>query len=149
MNVLLLERIQNLGELGDEVSVKNGYARNFLIPRHKALRATPENREIFEQRRQDYEKAAIRKLEDAERRAAELDGQTLVILARVAEEDRLYGSVGALEISKEITRMGIPVHKSEVQLPDGPIRLVGEYSIKINVHADLTVSISLLVQGAA
>lgn len=146
MRVLLLDRIANLGDLGDEVDVKNGFARNYLIPQKLAWRATSESREHFEQLREELKQKAIEKLEGAERRAAQLDDQTITILMRVAESERLYGSVGSLEICKALELQGIEVHKSEVRMPDGVIRTTGEYEIEIQVHPEVTRTITVIVQ---
>ena len=146
MNILLLERIKGLGDLGDEVSVRPGYARNFLLPKGKALRATDANRERFVAEREQLEAAAIEKLQGAEKRAAQLDDLTISILARVAEGDRLYGSVGALEIARTLTELGIDTHRNEVQLPTGALREIGEYEIEVQVHADIKRTITVLIQ---
>lgn len=145
MQVLLLEKVQNLGDLGDEVSVKNGYARNYLLPQRKALRATDENREVFESRRKDLEAAALEKLQGAERRAAQLEDFNVTILARAGDGNRLYGSVGIMEIARTLNELGIEVHKSEVLLNE-PIRELGEYEVNIQVHADIVKTITVYVQ---
>ena len=145
MQVLLLEKVQNLGDLGDEVSVKNGYARNYLLPQRKALRATDENREVFESRRKDLEAAALEKLQGAERRAAQLEDFNVTILARAGDGSRLYGSVGIMEIARTLNELGIEVHKSEVLLNE-PIRELGEYEVNIQVHADIIKTITVYVQ---
>lgn len=145
MQVLLLEKVQNLGDLGDEVSVKNGYARNYLLPQRKALRATDENREVFEARRKDLEAAALEKLQGAERRAAQLEDFNVTILARAGDGSRLYGSVGIMEIARTLNELGIEVHKSEVLLNE-PIRELGEYEVNIQVHADIIKTITVYVQ---
>lgn len=145
MQVLLLEKVQNLGDLGDEVTVKNGYARNYLLPQRKALRATDENREVFESRRKDLEAAALEKLQGAERRAAQLEDFNVTILARAGDGNRLYGSVGILEIARTLNELGIEVHKSEVLLTE-PIRELGEYEVNIQVHADILKTITVYVQ---
>ena len=145
MQVLLLEKVQNLGDLGDEVSVRNGYARNYLLPQRKALRATDENREVFESRRKDLEAAALEKLQGAERRAAQLEDFNVTILARAGDGNRLYGSVGIMEIARTLNELGIEVHKSEVLLNE-PIRELGEYEVNIQVHADIVKTITVYVQ---
>ena len=145
MQVLLLEKVQNLGDLGDEVVVKSGYARNFLLPQRKALRATDENRKVFESRRQELETQAIEKLQGAERRAAQLDDFSVTILTRTSDGTRLYGSVGTVEIAKELGELGIDVHKSEIILSEH-IREVGEYQVNIQVHADIVKTITVFIQ---
>ena len=146
MKVLLLDRIANLGDLGDEVNVKNGYARNFLIPHRLAWRATDENRVHFEKLREELKQKAIEKLEGAEKRAAQLEDKTLTILMRVAESDRLYGSVGPNEVVSELASDGIEIHKSEVRMPEGVIRNTGEFEIEIQVHPEVSRTITLIVQ---
>ncbi|MCY3628239.1 MAG: 50S ribosomal protein L9 [Gammaproteobacteria bacterium] len=148
MNVLLLERVANLGDLGDEVKVKNGFARNYLIPRGLALKATPDNRKIFEDREAELREKAIAKLQGAEQRAAQLTDLTLTILQRSLGEGRLYGSVGPLEISKELVNLGIEVHKSEIRMPSGVIRETGEYDIDIHIHADVSRTIHVIVEAS-
>lgn len=145
MNVILLERVTNIGDLGQEVTVKNGFARNYLIPTGKAVRATQENRAVFEGRRAELEKAANAKLTDAHERAAKLVDQRVTIVARASEEGRLYGSVGPTEISRALTDAVLPVAKSEVRMPDGVIRDVGEFEVDVQFHADVTQVIGVEV----
>jgi len=145
MNVILLERVTNVGDLGEEVSVRNGYARNYLIPTGKAVRATQENRRVFEDRRAELEKAANAKLTDAHERAQRLVDQRVTIVARASEEGRLYGSVGTQEIARALTEAVLPVAKSEVRMPDGVIRAIGEYDVDIQFHADVVQSIEVEV----
>ena len=146
MKVLLLDRIANLGDLGEEVSVKNGFARNYLLPQKLALRSTDENRKRFEEMREELQRRVIERLEGAERRAAQLDDKTLTILMRVAEGGRLYGSVGPVEVSNELAKQGIEIHKSEVRMPHGVIREVGEYEVQIHIHAEVMRTITEFVQ---
>lgn len=148
MNVILLERISSLGDLGEEVSVRNGYARNFLIPAGKAVRANEENRQVFEQRRAELEKAANARLTDARDRAAALADRELTIVARASEEGRLYGSVGTNEITSALADLGIMVNRAEVRMPDGAIRSVGEYDVDIQLHADVieTVHVEVIAE---
>ena len=145
MNVILLERIGKLGTLGDEVSVKNGYARNFLIPTGRAVRVTPENRAAFEARRAELEAAAGEKLAAAETRAAALEGVSATLMVRASEEGRLFGSVGTVEISKALTDQGNEVTKAEVSLPEGTIRQVGEYEVEIQLHPGVTATVGINV----
>ncbi len=146
MKVLLLDRIARLGDLGDEVNVKNGYARNYLLPQKLALRATDENRQRFEQLRDELQQRVIARLEGAERRAAQLDDLTLTILMRVADGGRLYGSVGPVEISNALAELNVEIHKSEIRMPFGVIREVGEYDVQIHIHAEIIRSITVFVQ---
>ena len=137
MNIILLERISNLGDLGEEVVVRNGYARNHLIPVGKAVRATRENREVFEARRAELEKVANAKLTDAGARAAKLADQRVTIVVRASEEGKLYGSVGTAEIAAALTEAVLPVAKNEVRMPDGVIRSIGEHEVNVHLHADV------------
>ena len=145
MNIILLERVSNLGDLGQEVAVRNGYARNFLIPTGKAVRATAGNRALFEARRAELQQAANAKLTDANERAAALADQRVTIVARASEEGKLYGSVGTADIAEALTQAVLPVAKSEVRMPEGVIRTVGEHAVDIHLHADLTQSVHIEV----
>ena len=146
MKVLLLDRIANLGDLGDEVTVKNGFARNYLIPNKLAWRVTEENRKHFEQIREELHQKVLEKLEGAERRAEQLQDKTLTILMRVADGGRLYGSVGPVEVSEALASQGIEVHKSEVRMPHGVIRELGEYEVDIHIHAEVIRTITVFVE---
>lgn len=145
MNVILLERINNLGDLGDEVSVKAGFARNFLIPQGRAVQANEANRSVFEGRRAELEAAANEKLGAAQARAARLEEYTLTIVARVGDEGKLYGSVGTQDIASAMVAEGHDIARSEVRMPEGVIRQAGEYEIGLQFHSDVTVSISVSV----
>ncbi len=145
MNVILLERIGNLGDLGEEVAVRPGFARNFLIPQGKAVRASAENRAVFEGRRAELERMADERLGEARERAAKLEGMSVTIVVRAGEEGKLYGSVGTGDIADAITAKGVEVEKSEVRLPEGTIRAVGEYEIDLQFHSDVLVAIQLAV----
>ena len=145
MNIILLERVTNVGDLGQEVSVKNGYARNYLIPTGMAVRATADNRKVFENRRGDLEVAANAKLTDANERAGKLVDQRVTIVARASEEGRLYGSVGTQEIARALTDAVLPVAKSEIRMPEGILRAVGEYVVDVQFHADVTQAIRVEV----
>ena len=123
MNVILMERVTNLGDLGDEVVVRNGYARNFLLPQGKAVRATEENREVFEAQRSELEASAVERLSEAEQRAHRLEDCSVTIVVRTGEEGKLYGSVGTVEIAQALSDMGIEVRKSEVIMSEGAIRI--------------------------
>ena len=145
MHVILLEKIGNLGELGDEVKVKSGFARNFLIPRGKAARATDENRSVFESRRAELEKAANEQLGEASTRAAKLTGVAVTIAVKTGEEGRLYGSVGTQDIVDALLRDGHEVAKREVRLPEGVIRMIGDYEIGLHLHSDLDVTVQVSI----
>jgi large subunit ribosomal protein L9 len=137
MNIILLERVANLGDLGDEIAVKAGYARNFLIPQGKAARATDENRVVFEARRTELEQAALQLMGEAERRAVQLVDASVTVVAKSGEEGKLYGSVGTQDIADALAEQGIEVARSEVRMPEGAIRALGEYEIAIHLHTDV------------
>ena len=145
MNVILLEKIGNLGDLGDEVSVKPGFARNYLLPQGKAVTADEENRTIFEGRRAELEASANEKLAEANTRAEKLVDKELSIAVKSGEEGRLYGSVGTQNIADALTAEGIPVERSEIRMPEGVIRVLGEYEIAIQLHTDVTAEIKVVV----
>ncbi|HHH49020.1 MAG TPA: 50S ribosomal protein L9 [Gammaproteobacteria bacterium] len=145
MNVILLEKVNNLGDLGDQVNVKAGYGRNFLIPQGKAVSATAENVARFEARRAELEKAAAEKLAAAEARKAALGELTVTIPQKAGEEGKLFGSVGTSDIANAITEAGVEVGKSEVRLPEGALRHVGEFEIDLEFHTDVIATITVEV----
>ena len=145
MNVILLERVNNLGDLGDEVSVKPGFARNYLIPNAKAVQANNANREVYEQRRSELEAKAQGILGEAKARAEKIEGHILTIMVKSGEEGRLYGSVGTQDIADALVADGHEVERSEVRLPDGAIRALGEYEIAVQLHSDVTAGIKVAV----
>jgi len=145
MEVILLEKVANLGSLGDKVKVKAGYGRNFLLPYGKAVAATADNLKAFEERRAELEKAAAEKLAAAQTRAEALEGASVTITSKAGEEGKLFGSIGVRDIADAITATGTEVEKSEVRLPEGPLRVVGEYEIELQLHSDVTVHINLAV----
>lgn len=145
MNIILLERVSNLGDLGEEVSVRRGFARNYLIPTGQAVLATDANRAQFESRRTELERVANAKLTDASERASKLVDRSVTIVARASEEGNLYGSVGTVEIARALTETILPVAKSEVRMPEGTIRAVGEYEVDVQFHADVTETIRVEV----
>ncbi len=145
MNVILLEPVGKLGDLGDEVIVKSGFARNFLIPQGKAVRATPDNRSVFEGQRKGLERVADEKLGEAQARAGGLEGMELTIMVKAGEEGKLYGSVGTQDIADAIAAQGVEVARSEIRLPEGVIRAVGEFLIDVQLHSDVTVPVALAV----
>jgi large subunit ribosomal protein L9 len=148
MEVILLEKITNLGNLGDKVTIKPGYGRNYLLPQGKAVPATPENLADFEQRRAELEQKAAEALQQAQARAERLKELTIELAARASEEGKLYGSVGVQEIATAISDAGCPVEKREVLLATGPIHEVGEYVVQVQVHTDVVVDISVNVSAA-
>jgi large subunit ribosomal protein L9 len=145
MDVILLEKVGKLGDLGDKVNVKAGYGRNYLFPFGKAVPATKDNLADFEVRRAGLEKAAAEKLTGAEGRAAKLNELTVSIEANAGEEGKLFGSIGTRDIADALTGAGIEVSKAEVRLPNGAIREIGEFDVAIQVHSDITASIKLVV----
>ena len=145
MNVILLERLNNLGDLGDEVSVKPGFARNYLIPQQKAVQANAANREVFEGRRAELEAAANELLTAAQARAEKLQDQIVTIMMKSGEEGRLYGSVGTQNIADAFVADSFEVERSEVRMPEGAIRALGEYDIALQLHSDVTVNIKVAV----
>ncbi len=149
MEVILLEKIANLGDLGDKVSIKSGYGRNFLVPQGKAVAATAEKLKEFEARRAELEKAAAQKLAAANTRANALNKLSVVISHKAGDEGKLFGSVGTLNIAEAITEAGTKVEKQEVRMPDGVIRHVGNYDIDIHLHSDVIVTLSIEIAAEA
>ena len=147
MELILLQKVTNLGGLGDKVSVKPGYGRNFLVPQGKAVPATPANIAEFEARRAEYEAKAQSLLSEAEQRKAKLEGASVTIYANASTEGKLYGSVGPREIAEALTRHGMPVEKSEVVMGEGAIRLVGESEVMVHLHADVEVPVKVVVEA--
>lgn len=145
MQVILLEKVGRLGNLGDKVNVKSGYGRNFLIPYKKAVAATEANIAEFEARRAELEKAAAERRGVAEARAAKLAELSVTIGANAGDEGKLFGSIGTRDIAEAVTKAGIDVDKSEVRLPNGVIREVGEYEIDIQLHSDVIQAFKLIV----
>ena len=145
MDVILLEKVANLGNLGDRVIVRSGYARNFLLPKGKATLATPANVTKFEARRAELEKAAHENLSGAEGRKAAFEGFRLQITAKAGSEGKLFGSIGTIDIAEACTRAGVPVDRSEVRLPDGPIRVLGEHHVELHLHTDVNVPLTVTV----
>ena len=145
MNIILLEKIGSLGDLGDEVTVKGGFARNYLIPQGKAVRATAENRGVFEERRAELERAAEEQRGVAQTRAEVLEGKVVTIVVKAGEEGKLYGSVGTQDIVDALQSEQIEIARSEVRMPEGVIRVTGEYEIDLQLHSDVTVTIQVNV----
>ena len=145
MNVILLDNVENLGGIGDLVSVKAGYGRNFLLPQGKAALATKENISEFEARRTDLEKAAAEELTAAKAREALIQGMALVITANVGPEGKLFGSVGPIDIAEAFSKVGVDAQRSEIRMPDGPIHEVGEYTIGVHLHTEINVDVTVNV----
>ena len=147
MEVILLEKVDNLGGIGDKVKVKPGYGRNYLLPQGKATLATAANVAKLEARRAELEAKARGELEAAQARAEQLGSLSLTITAKVGTEDKLFGSIGTVDIAEACTAQGVPVERSEVRLPEGPIRVAGEHAIEFHLHADVNVEQMLTVIG--
>lgn len=145
MDVILLEKVDNLGGLGDKVKVKAGYGRNYLIPTGKATPATPENVARFEARRAELEKTAADALAAAETRRQGLEGLEITITSKAGEEGKLFGSVGTTDIIQAAADAGHTIEKHEVRMPEGAFRMVGEYEIMLHLHTDVDVAIRINV----
>ena len=145
MEVILLERIQKLGELGDKVTVKSGYGRNYLIPNRKAVLATAENVAKLEKQREDLERAQAESVAVAEGRAEKLRGTEVTIKAHAGTEGKLFGSVGTSDIADAIVAAGGEVEKREIRLPEGPLRELGDYEIDVHLHGDIDVKIPVSI----
>jgi large subunit ribosomal protein L9 len=145
MEVILLDKVGKLGGIGDKVTVKAGYGRNFLLPQGKAVAATAKNVADFEERRAGLEAAAAAKKAEAEARAAKLAELSVTIAANAGDEGRLFGSIGTRDIADAITAAGVEVTKSEVRLPQGALREVGEYDIDVQLHSEVTQAVKLVV----
>ena len=149
MEVILLDKVKNLGELGQKVNVKPGYGRNFLIPSGRALPATEANLAEFEKRRAALEKAAAEKLVAAQSRKASLDGFAVTITHKAGDEGKLFGSVGTVDIAEALTQAGKSVDKAEVRLSEGVFRAVGEYDVVLHLHSDVEATIKVIVKAEA
>jgi large subunit ribosomal protein L9 len=145
MKLILLQKVTNLGGLGDQVSVKPGYGRNFLVPQGKAVPATATNVAEFEARRAEYEARARELSAGAESRRDRLEGASVTIAANASTEGKLYGSVGPRDIAEAFTAAGLPLEKSEVVMGEGPLRRTGEYEIVVRLHADIEASVKVIV----
>jgi large subunit ribosomal protein L9 len=147
MQVILLEKVQNVGDLGQVVKVKPGFARNFLIPQGKAKRATPENLKLLEERRAELEKTAADKLALAQERAGKLEGITIQITQKAGVDGRLFGSVTNVDIVDALAGQGHEIEKAMIRMPAGPLKQVGEYPLTVALHADVTAQITVSVLG--
>ena len=145
MEVILLQKVANLGNIGDRVKVKSGFGRNFLLPQGKATVATADNVARFEERRAELEKAAREHLSTAQERAEAMKDFRLRITAKAGAEGKLFGSVGTADIAEACTREGFKVQRSEVRLPNGAIRMVGEHVVSLHLHADVDVPIPVTI----
>jgi large subunit ribosomal protein L9 len=147
MELILLQKVRNLGTLGDKVTVKPGYGRNFLLPQGKAVRVNAANLAAFEQRRAEYEAKASTMLTDAEARNAKLADASVTISAHASAEGKLFGSVGPRDIAEALAAAGHTVNKGEVILGEGPLRNTGEYDVAVSLHADVQTTVKVIVVG--
>ena len=147
MQVILMEKVVNLGELGDVVKVKDGYARNFLIPHGKAKRATEANLKAFESRRGELEKAQAETLARAQERAAKLDGTTVQVVQKAGPDGRLFGSVTNYDIVEALKKQGHEVERAMIRMPQGPLKQVGEYPLQVALRSDVVAGIKVSVLG--
>jgi large subunit ribosomal protein L9 len=147
MEVILLEKVDNVGGIGDKVRVKSGYARNFLIPQGKATLATAANVEKFEARRAELEAKAAKELAAAQARAKQVEGKVIKISAQTGTEGKLFGSVGTVDIAEALGKLGVEVERSEVRMHDGPLRVVGEHKIELHLHTDVNVELTVVVES--
>ncbi len=145
MELILLQKVANLGNIGDRVRVKSGYGRNFLLPKGKATLATPENVARFDARRAELERIANEELHRAQQRAAAIKDFKLSIIAKAGSEGKLFGSVGTADIAEAATAAGHALARSEVRLPGGPLRAVGEHSVTLHLHADVEVELPVII----
>jgi large subunit ribosomal protein L9 len=146
MELILLEKVKNLGDLGDTVKVKPGYGRNFLLPQGKALPATAENRKVFETRKAELIAKASESVNAAKMRAAEINGVTVSVRALAAEEGKLYGSVGPHDIARAAAAQNVDIRKSEIDMPNGVIRVLGTYKVKVRLHTEVEADLTVVVE---
>ena len=145
MDVILLQKVANLGQIGDRVKVKSGYARNFLVPTGRATMATPANIAKFEAQRHELEAKAAEELNAAQRRAEDFGGFKLELRAKAGAEGKLFGSIGTSDIAEAVTAAGHPLSRSEVRMPSGPIRLAGEHQVQVHLHTDVDVTLAVTI----
>jgi large subunit ribosomal protein L9 len=145
MEIILLQKVANLGNIGDRVKVRSGFGRNFLLPQGKATLATADNVKKFEARRAELEKVAREQLSSAEERATALKDFRLTITAKAGTEGKLFGSVGTSDIADALSRNGFKVPRSEVRMPNGPLRMVGEHHVTLHLHADIDVELPVTI----
>ena len=147
MEVILLDKVENLGGIGDKVKVKPGYARNYLLPQGKATRATPENIAEFEARRAELEAKAATVISDARARAEKINGLRLVIRAKAGSEGKLFGSVGTVDIAAAAEAAGVVIERSELRLAEGPLRTISEHEVEVHLHSEVSVPIFVTVEA--
>ena len=149
MQVILLEKVVNVGDLGEVVKVKQGYARNYLIPKGKAKRATPENIKLLEEKRAELEKAAAERLATAQEQAAKIDGMQITISQKAGVDGRLFGSVTNVDIVEALAAKGITIEKGAIRMPEGPLKHVGEFPLVVGLYLDVTANITVTVVAEA
>ncbi len=147
MQIILLDKVVNLGNLGEIVKVKDGYARNFLIPQGRARRATENNKKEFEAKRAELEKAAAAKLAECQALGEKLGGSTIKVTQKAGVDGRLFGSVTNADVAEELNKQGYKVVKSQVRLPNGPIKVIGDSTVGVSLHTDVLVDITVTVYG--
>ncbi len=147
MEIILLEKIDNVGGIGDRVKVKSGYARNFLIPQGKATLATAANIAKFEAIRAELEAKAAGELSAAQARAKKIEGQVVRIKAQAGAEGKLFGSIGTIDVAEALQKLGLDVERSEVRMHEGPLRVVGEHQIELHLHSDVNVAVTVVVES--
>jgi large subunit ribosomal protein L9 len=147
MELILLQKVKNLGNLGDKVKVKPGYGRNYLVPQGKATAATEANLAEFEKRRAEYEAKANQQLSGAEARKAQFENASVTIKANASPEGKLFGSVGPRDVAEAFTNAGTALDKSEVVMSEGPLRHIGEFDVPVHLHADVHTSVKVIIVG--
>lgn len=147
MEVILLEKVENLGVIGDRVKVRSGYGRNYLLPKGKATLATAENVEKFEAIRAELEAKAAAELGQAQDRAKKLDGVVVKLSAKAGSEGKLFGSIGTVDIAEALTAQGIEVERREVRMAEGPIRMIGHHEVELHLHSDVSITVPVEVTG--
>nr|MBS0022237.1 50S ribosomal protein L9 [Gammaproteobacteria bacterium] len=145
MDVILLEKVPNLGDLGEKVKVRPGYARNYLLPQRRAIAATPANVAEFDRHRAELQAQQVEARDAAEAHAASLGGMVVTLARKAGEEGRLFGSVGTSDIAEAVSALGTAIERQQVRLPSGPLRQVGDYDIVVHLHADVDVAIKVQV----
>lgn len=148
MRVILREKVANLGKIGDQVNVKRGFARNFLIPRGVAVQATDANMQQFEKQRAELEAKEAHVLAEAQKRAQKLTDKSIRLEAQAGDEGKLFGSIGPRDIAAAMDKAGVHVEKSEIRMPQGPIRQIGEYDIRVQLHSEVSVTVKVNVVAA-
>ena len=147
MEIILLEKVDNVGGIGDRVRVRSGYARNYLIPQGKATLATPENVAKFESRRAELEAKAAAELAEAQGRAKKLEGVVIKMEMQAGAEGKLFGSVGTVDIAEEIRKLGVEIERSEIRLREGPLRVAGEHHVDLHLHTDVNVELTVVIEA--